>query len=149
MAGQSTKPNQPPSSRTTGQQLSDQNGSQSQPLHTILVGGFAGTITTLQFDEKTQKLSKLNSLSNSFVGQSPSWMKISTDGKFLYSANEVKEVDHKANTGSLSTYRILKTDSESKSNTSLIIEPMNQAFTSADPVSFDISTDQKNMIVAS
>ncbi|EGG06212.1 uncharacterized protein MELLADRAFT_106898 [Melampsora larici-populina 98AG31] len=148
-ANESIKYNQPPSSSTTDQQLPEQNGSQSQSLHTILVGGFAGTITILQFDEKTQKLSKLNSLNNSFVGASPSWMKISPDGQFLHSANEVKEIDHRKNTGSLSSYRLLNNDSKPNSNRSLVIEPMNQAFTSADPVSFDISTDQKNMIVAS
>ncbi|KAH9821542.1 Lactonase, 7-bladed beta-propeller-domain-containing protein [Melampsora americana] len=80
-------------------------------------------------------LSKLNSLSNSFVGTSPSWMKISPDGKFLYSANEVKDMNLRKNSGSLSSYRIFRNTSESNLDTSLIIEPMNQVFTSANPVS--------------
>ncbi|KAH9821541.1 Lactonase, 7-bladed beta-propeller-domain-containing protein [Melampsora americana] len=90
-----------------------------QPLLSI------STITTLQFDEKTRKLRKLSSSNDSSVGESPSWMKISSDGKILYSSNEVNNVHGMNHTGSLSS------------------------FTSSDPVAFDISPDKKNMIVAS
>ncbi|EGG06211.1 uncharacterized protein MELLADRAFT_116595 [Melampsora larici-populina 98AG31] len=121
-----------------------------QPLHHIIVGGYASVITTLQYDESTQKLSKIGVFNNSLVGTSPSWMEVSSDGKILHISNEVAEVDGQNNTGSISCYRIIKnTHSGSDSNSSISFEPINQAFTSSDPVAFDISPDRKNMIVAS
>ncbi|KAH9820045.1 Lactonase, 7-bladed beta-propeller-domain-containing protein [Melampsora americana] len=117
----------------------------------IIVGGYAGLISMIEFDESTQKLIEMESLTDSIVGKSPTWITLRDDGKMMYSGNEVDEIDGQRNTGSISCFKLVEYIKKigSKEKKSLRIEPVNQILSSPGVVAIDISPDQSQLIVAS
>lgn len=125
----------------------------SHITYTLLVGGYAGLISVIQFDERTRKLSNVSSLSNEIVGESPSWITPTRDGKYFYSSNEVSTKDGRNATGSIVSYKLAGHNTSHSTKTfgsvGIVINPITQAYTSPDPVFIDLSPDQYNLLVAS
>lgn len=123
----------------------------NQTVHRIVVGGYAGIISIIEFDENTQQLIEIESLNDSIVGKAPTWITTSRDGKLFYSSNEVNEIDGNKGKGSISCFRLVENTKTlgSKEKKTLKIEPINQILSSPGTVSLDLSPDQSQLLVAS
>ncbi|EGG07210.1 uncharacterized protein MELLADRAFT_85965 [Melampsora larici-populina 98AG31] len=104
----------------------------NQMVHRIIVGGYAGIISIIEFDETIQQLVEMDSLTDSIVGKSPTWITTSHDGKLFYSSNEVNDIDGKKDTGSISCFRLVESlqKLESKEKKTLKIEPIDRILSS-------------------
>ncbi|PLW57180.1 hypothetical protein PCANC_03122 [Puccinia coronata f. sp. avenae] len=122
------------------------------PLMKIMVGGYAGKITVLEYDPGNNTFRNLSSTATATnetttrtttttIGRNPSFMTRSpVDQACFFAANEVSDFRDMNATGSVASFTINPHD-----NT---LAPLSTALAAADPTALAISPDGRNLLAA-